>query len=69
MAYSDPKSWRKTYLQVIDVNGSVIRQIDLTDVPNANAQCTLTIRVIQKCDMLHDHIVTGPINTQPWGYD
>lgn len=66
---ADPNTWRKTKIRVIDVTGSEVAFLDITNIPNANAQATLVLEVVQRCDMEHWHRVSGPIPTSPWGYE
>ena len=55
---------RRIFLR--DVNGTVIREWDVSELDNANAQAVMTITVETLCDMGEWHC-TQKVTMQPWG--
>lgn len=51
---------------LIDAAGCIFRELDISDIDNADARTPITIQVQTQCDMEHWHD-GQTIETVPWG--
>lgn len=57
---------RQRRIVLIDACGQVFRELDISDIDNADIRAPITIQVQTQCDMEHWHDGQAII-TVPWG--